>query len=93
VKIVPALQEKVTLRRLNLMEEEYGLQSAFEIIFCRNVIIYFDKPTQVALLRRLLRHLVPGGFLFLGHSESLNGIPLPCETVGTTIYRKTQGAA
>lgn len=88
VKIVPQLRESVEFRRLNLMDESYGIEDRFEVIFCRNVIIYFDKPTQAALLRHLVNYLVPGGYLFLGHSETLSGIPLPVDTVAATIYRK-----
>ncbi len=88
VKIVPALKDNVEFRHLNLMEHDYHIDSKFEIIFCRNVIIYFDKPTQADILTHLYHYLVPGGFLFLGHSESLNGIPLKLESVAPTIYRK-----
>ena len=88
VKIVPALKENIEFRHLNLMHKDYHIDQKFEIIFCRNVIIYFDKPTQAEILTHLYHYLVPGGFLFLGHSESLNGIPLKLESVAPTIYRK-----
>jgi chemotaxis protein methyltransferase CheR len=93
VKIAPELREKITFRRLNLMDQEYGFKSGFHIIFCRNVIIYFDKPTQIALLQRLHKCLLPGGYLFLGHSETLNGIPLEMQLVGPTVYRRKARAA
>jgi chemotaxis protein methyltransferase CheR len=88
VKIVPELQEQIEFRRLNLVHDDYHIDHMFEIIFCRNVIIYFDKPTQAAILTHLCEYLPPGGYLFLGHSESLNGISLPLESVAPTIYRK-----
>jgi chemotaxis protein methyltransferase CheR len=60
------------------------------IIFCRNVLIYFDRPTQEALLNKFCRHLVPGGYLFLGHSETTNGMHVPVVQVDSTIYRKPE---
>jgi len=89
VKIAPALQEKVAFRRLNLMDQTFGIADAMGVIFCRNVIIYFDKPTQTALIRKLFDQLMPGGYLFMGHSEVLNHIDLPLVSVAPSIYRKT----
>jgi chemotaxis protein methyltransferase CheR len=88
VKIVPALREQIEFRRINLMHKDYRIDQQFEIIFCRNAIIYFDKPIQAEILTRLFQYLIPGGYLFLGHSESVNGIPLQLESVAPTIYRK-----
>ncbi len=88
VKIVASLRERIEFRRMNLMDRDYGIDNKFEAIFCRNVIIYFDKPTQAEILTHLYHYLIPGGYLFLGHSESLNGIPLKLESVAPTIYRK-----
>jgi chemotaxis protein methyltransferase CheR len=88
VKIAPEVRERVEFRRLNLRHGDYQIDHQFEIIFCRNVIIYFDKPTQAEILTRLDHYLIPGGYLFLGHSESLNGIPLQLTSVAPTIYRK-----
>jgi chemotaxis protein methyltransferase CheR len=62
--------------------------TALDIIFCHNVIIYFDRPTQYGALSRLCRCLKPGGFLFMGHSETLNGFELPLRAVASTVYRK-----
>ncbi len=91
VRIVPALRAFVRFGRLNLMEEDYGLRERMAIIFCRNVIIYFDKPTQEKLLFRLSQQLTPGGYLFMGHSESLHGMDLPLVQTAATVYRKVQG--
>jgi chemotaxis protein methyltransferase CheR len=89
VRIVPELRRMVQFGRLNLMDESYPVDRGLDIVFCRNLLIYFDKPTQQAVLTRLCDHLRPGGYLFLGHSESLAGFGLPLSTVGTTVFRRT----
>ena len=88
VRIVPELRTTVRFERLNLMVENYGIGEVMGVIFCRNVIIYFDRPTQERLLRRLSSHLMRGGYLFMGHSESLHRMDLPFTPIATTIYRK-----
>lgn len=88
VRIVPELRRLVRFRRLNFMEGDFGMREPLDIIFCRNVIIYFDKETQGRLLNRFCRHLIPGGYIFVGHSESLSGLELPLVQVAPTIYRK-----
>jgi chemotaxis protein methyltransferase CheR len=88
VRIAPELRALVQFERLNLMEENYGIGEPKEIIFCRNVIIYFDRPTQEKLLDRLSQHLIIGGYLFMGHSESLHGMDLPLVQIATTVHRK-----
>jgi chemotaxis protein methyltransferase CheR len=87
-RIVPELRACVQFGRLNLMDESYRLDRDFDLIFCRNILIYFDKPTQEAVLWRLCAHLRPGGYLFLGHSESLTGLKLPVEPAGATVFRR-----
>jgi chemotaxis protein methyltransferase CheR len=64
------------------------VKDQFEVIFFRNVMIYFDKPTQEAVIRKLCRNLVPGGYLFVGHSESLAGLQIPVNPVASAVYRK-----
>jgi len=88
VRIVPELRGLVKFRRLNLMEDNYGLREPQAVIFCRNVLIYFERPTQLAVLQRLCRYLLPGGYLFIGHSETLHGLDLPLAPSAPTIYRK-----
>ncbi len=88
VKIVPALREKMTFHLLNFMEEQYPVPKNMDIIFCRNVIIYFDKPTQEKILKRICRHLKIGGYFFQGHSESLPGFNLPLKLIYPTVYQK-----
>lgn len=88
VRIVPELRRKIAFHELNFMHADYAVKDRFEVIFFRNVMIYFDKPTQQAVIRKLARHLVPGGFLFVGHSESLAGLDIPVSVVGPAVYRK-----
>lgn len=88
VRIVPHLRSKVAFGRLNLMDEAYPVERDFDIVFCRNILIYFDKPTQGKVLSRLCDHLAPGGYLFLGHSESIVGIDLPVRQIANTVFQK-----
>ena len=90
VRIDPKLRKKVSFGRLNFMDAQYGIKTAMDMIFCRNVLIYFDHPTQQQVLSRLCRHLRPGGYLFSGHSETLNGFDLPLHQVDTTVYCRTR---
>jgi chemotaxis protein methyltransferase CheR len=88
VRIVPRLRSKVAFGRLNLMDESYPVEQDIDVIFCRNILIYFDKPTQAKVLERLCRHLAPDGYLFLGHSESIVGIDLPIRQIANTVFQK-----
>lgn len=88
VRMCPEIRSPINFRRLNLMDETFDIGPPFRIIFCRNVIIYFDRQTQEKLLNRFCRHLQPGGHLFLGHSETLNGLDVPLVQVNSTIYQK-----
>jgi chemotaxis protein methyltransferase CheR len=88
VRIVPELREKVRFLRLNFMDSDFGIHEPFDIIFCRNVIIYFDQPTQERLLNKFYAHLTRNGFIFMGHSETLNGLNVPLVMVHPTVYRK-----
>jgi chemotaxis protein methyltransferase CheR len=87
-RVAPELREKVEFRRLNLMDGDFGIGEPVDIIFCRNVIIYFDPPTRARLLQHFTRQLRPGGYLFLGHSETLHGLDVPLLPAGPTVYRK-----
>ncbi|MFN3283930.1 MAG: CheR family methyltransferase, partial [Pseudothermotoga sp.] len=89
VRIVPELRALVKFRRLNFMDKDFGIKEPMDIIFCRNVIIYFDKTTQERLINRLCQHLIPGGYLVLGHSEILTGMDVPLVRVAQTVYRKS----
>jgi len=87
-RVVPEMRALIEFRRLNFMDADFGLADSPEVIFCRNVIIYFDRPTQVRLLEKLTRQLAPGGYFFAGHSESLQGMDLPLVPVAPSVYRK-----
>lgn len=88
VRIALELRQRVAFRRLNFMDENYGIRERFDVIFFRNVMIYFDKPTQEAVINKLCRHLKAGGYLFVGHSESLAGLNIPVKLVASAVYRK-----
>ena len=92
-RVRPALQSLVTFRPLNLLDSDYGLRGGFHAVFCRNVMIYFDKPTQYAVLGRIAPLLAPDGLLFAGHSESFGhaqDLVVPC---GRTTYRAAAAGA
>ena len=90
VRIAPELREKVRFRRLNFLEGDFGVREPLDIIFCRNVIIYFDRKTQERLLQRFHSHMRPGAHIFMGHSETLSGLDVPLVSVFPTVYRKTK---
>ena len=87
-RIVPELRSRITFKQLNLMDDVFKVDRDFDIIFCRNVIIYFDKPTQVKLFEKFYNHLNPGGYLFIGSSETLYGVSDRFKPAGPTVYRK-----
>jgi len=89
VKVAPELREMITFKRLNLMDEDLGIKDHLDIILFRNVLIYFDKHNQEAVLNRLCSYLRPGGYLFVGHSETLTGLSVPSlQHENPTIYRR-----
>ena len=88
VRIIPELREAIKFSRLNLMEATYPIDADMHVVFCRNILIYFDKPTQSKVLEQICNHLRPGGFLFLGHSETLTGFGLPLQPVATTVFKR-----
>ena len=88
VRIVPDLRSRIAFRRLNFMQESYGLSNSVDIIFCRNVLIYFDQKIQEQVVNNLCRHLKPGGFLFTGHSETLHSLDVPLAQAGNSIYKR-----
>jgi chemotaxis protein methyltransferase CheR len=87
-RVKPGIAGRVTFQQLNLIQT-YTHAQMFEIIFCRNVMIYFDRPTQEQLVNRLCRFLAPGGYLFIGHSESLNGLRVPLRCLQPSIYQRS----
>ncbi|MBB5044950.1 CheR family methyltransferase [Shinella fusca] len=88
VRIHPRLRSAIGFARMNLMDNAYRVGDPMHMIFCRNVLIYFDKPTQARVLSRLCDCLAPGGFLYVGHSETVTGISLPVRQVANTVFKK-----
>lgn len=88
VRIAPKLRQKVSFGRLNFMDRHYPIGEPVDVIFCRNVLIYFEKETQSAVVTRLCERLAPGGLLFLGHSETINASDFALTTVGGTVFQK-----
>lgn len=86
VKVRPELGRMVTFQQVNLLSEPLPLKGPFDIIFCRNVMIYFDKATQAGVVRRLARTMRPDGLLFVGHSESLFHVSDVLRLRGKTVY-------
>jgi chemotaxis protein methyltransferase CheR len=89
LQVVPELQQKLVFRRLNLMHE-WPMHGPLDVVFCRNVVIYFDKETQRTLFERIAQLQRPGDVLFLGHSESLYRVSERYELIGRTIYRRVE---
>lgn len=90
VKVCKELRERLKLKRLNLMDEQYDINDIFHVIFCRNVLIYFSKENQNKIIRKLLRYLKVGGYLILGHSETVFDTTLPIERVSPSIFLKRE---
>lgn len=88
VRIVPDLRKRVRFAHLNLMDDSYPFDRDVDVIFLRNVLIYFEKPDQEAVVRRLVSHLRPGGYLFLGHSESMIGNTAAVRQVAPAVFQR-----
>lgn len=88
VRIASELRACINFKRINFMDDNFGIAERQDVIFCRNVVIYFDKETQARLMKKFHRQLVSGGYLFIGHSETLNGLGVPFTQVSNTVYRK-----
>ncbi|MDT8411780.1 MAG: CheR family methyltransferase [Vicingaceae bacterium] len=88
VKIIPEIRKKVRFQRLNLMDDNYAVDSDFDVVFCRNVLIYFDKETQEKVVKKQCSKLRVGGYFFLGHSESILGFDVPLKQIKPTVYMK-----
>ncbi len=88
VRVSKDIREKITFRMFNLKGRDYGSLDKFDIIFCRNVLIYFERETQLLVLQQLCNKLAQGGYLFLGHSESVTGMDLPLIQIKPTVLQK-----
>jgi chemotaxis protein methyltransferase CheR len=88
VRIVPDLRATVTFHSLNFMAEDYRIRDVFDVVFFRNVLIYFDRSTQELVINKICRNLVSGGYLFVGHSESLTGLDIPLRCVHTSVFQR-----
>jgi len=87
VRIHPDLRARISFQRLNFRDQVYDVGLPLDVVFCRNVLIYFDKEFQRELLLRLIGRIAAGGYLFLGHTESVHGMGLPLVPVGFSTYR------
>jgi chemotaxis protein methyltransferase CheR len=88
VRVKPAIRGRVSFQQMNLLTGEPEVQEPFQVIFCRNVMIYFDRDTQEELVSRLTRRLVVGGYLFVGHAESLTNIKHGLKSIQPAVYRR-----
>lgn len=88
VRVSPLLQKNIKLKYQNLMDPVYDINETFDVIFCRNVLIYFDRETQEKVINKLCHHLAPDGYFFIGHSESVSNMNVPLENIKPTIFRK-----
>ena len=85
-KVRPELQRLITFRRFNLLDEQWGIREKFDVIFCRNVMIYFDKSTQYEILKKMQPRMQPHGLFFAGHSESFHHAADLFKVCGKTVY-------
>ena len=89
VQVKKSLRDMTFFKPLNLLQD-WPMSGQFEMIFCRNVVIYFDKPTQKLLFNRFADLLSPGGYLIIGHAESMYNLSDRFTSIGNTVYRKTK---
>jgi chemotaxis protein methyltransferase CheR len=87
VRVRAHVRRAIEYRRLNLIEID-GLNETFDVVFCRNVMIYFDKAVQQRVVSMIERHLAPGGYLFIAHSESLNGLSHELKWMAPAVYQR-----
>lgn len=88
VKIAAEVRSRVRFGHLNFLSLDYGIREVMDVVFFRNVMIYFDRPTQQQVVGRICRQLRSDGFLFTAHAESLQSLNLPVRVAGTAVYRK-----
>ncbi|WP_372395440.1 CheR family methyltransferase [Azospirillum sp. HJ39] len=86
IRLVPSIRQAVRFGHLNMMDPVYPVATDMDVIFFRNILIYFDKPTQKAVLHKLCQHLRHGGYLFVGHSETITNMDLPLTQVASATF-------
>src|SRR5208337_1993628 len=89
VRMKPEIRARVSFDRINFMDDSYPIADRFDVVFCRNVIIYFERRVQESIILKLCEHLRPGGTLILGHSETLTGMEMPLRALAPTIYERS----
>ena len=88
VRVNPDVRSMVKFRRLNFMDSDFGLREKMDVIFCRDVLVYFDRPTQEKYINKFCQFLQPGGFIFLGISETMDGLNVALNRVAPAVYRQ-----
>lgn len=88
VKVMSSLTNKTAFRRLNFMDDHYQINDMFDIVFCRNVLIYFERENQEKVINKICSHLRTGGIFFLGHSESIMNMDVPLKQIRPTVFEK-----
>ena len=88
IRVIPELRKKVSFRRLNFARTPYPIEGCFDVVFFRNVMIYFDRETQLKVLTEICNKIHRGGYLFIGHSESISRLNLPLRQIQPTIFEK-----
>lgn len=92
IRVIPEIRTRTRFIEMNLLDDSFTFDCVFDIIFCRNVMIYFSKENQRKVVEHLCRFLNPGGYLLVGHSENLLGLDLPIKLINTATYVKTSQA-
>lgn len=87
-KVKDEIRSNIQFQQQNLMDSRYWAPNQLDAVFCRNVLIYFEKAIKIQIISKLITHLKPGGHLFLGHTETVFGMGLPLESVAPAVYRK-----
>jgi len=90
LRVIEALRKKIRFKLLNFMNSVFPIKEPLQVIFCRNVMMYFDRTDRKKLVQRFIEQLAPGGYLFTGHSESLAGLTAELQSVSNSVYQKSR---
>ena len=88
IRLRPEIRHSVRFGRLNLMDDVYPLDGVMDIVFCRNILIYFERSVQEKVLNKICQNIRPGGYLYIGHGESITGMTLPVKTLAPSVFRR-----